>query len=148
MRSACQEFYLRFLSLLQWRWWSVFQYLHHHRQEWLMVQIFLLSLLGTLQQLQNPLVSQSWTKALPYHDIINVKFNFCREKYISQLLNVYVYPLIKFRCRSRELPIETGRSLGEYREKRMSKECIMGIIGDDFHFVLECPMQYTDMNWI
>jgi hypothetical protein len=64
---------------------------------------------------------------------------FQKEKYIDLLPETYALSLIKFRCSSHKLPIETGRKFGIVRENRICKDCNMLVIGDEFHFIMECP---------
>ena len=67
------------------------------------------------------------------------KQEFKREKYISQLPDKYVYSLCKFRCSNHRLPIEIGRRQGLDRKNRICQKCNMKVVGDEFHFVMECP---------
>ena len=69
----------------------------------------------------------------------NFKKEFGKENYINQLPNMFVFALIKFRCSSHKLEIETGRKNGINREDRLCKCCSMNALGDEFHFVFECP---------
>ena len=69
----------------------------------------------------------------------NFKRDFGRENYINQLPDMYVFALIKFRCSSHKLEIEIGRRNGVDRENRLCKNCSMNTLGDEFHFVFECP---------
>ena len=46
---------------------------------------------------------------------------------------------MKFRCSSHKLPIETGRRFGIDREERICKDCDMNVLGDEYHFIVECP---------
>ena len=73
----------------------------------------------------------------------NIKDTFCREKYISQLPDVYVISLMKFRCSNHSLQIEIGRRHNIPRENRICTNCNMGIIEDEFHFLFECPKFQT-----
>ena len=68
-------------------------------------------------------------------------FKTCFEKelYISSLPDMYVIALMKFRCVSHKLRIELGRVEGIERNDRICKDCNMNVIGDEFHFLLECP---------
>jgi len=68
-----------------------------------------------------------------------LKTDFGRERYISQLPDVHIFPLIKFRCCNHKLQIELGRREGLCREDRICKSCDLGLIGDEFHFIFECP---------
>ena len=71
------------------------------------------------------------------------KTEFIRERYINQLPDTYVLTLFQFRCGNHKLQIEMGRRMGVCRENRICKECNLNMIGDEFHFVLECPKYST-----
>ena len=76
------------------------------------------------------------TKCIFYKSI---KGEFCREQYIKQLPDALIFPLIKFRCGNHKLQIEIGRREGEVRGDRVCRECSMNSLGDEFHFILQCP---------
>ncbi len=86
---------------------------------------------------------QEWKQALNQSNkclyYVNFKTSFCRENYISQLPDVYVINLFKFRCSNHKLPIEIGRYSGMPRQNRICKECNLDVLGDEFHFIMECP---------
>lgn len=69
----------------------------------------------------------------------NFKTNFGLEKYITELPDVYVFPMIRFRCSCHKLAIEVGRYKGIPKEERFCTWCDMNEIGDEFHFVFQCP---------
>jgi hypothetical protein len=69
----------------------------------------------------------------------NFKHAFQREKYVTQLPDELIFPLIKFRCCCHKLMIEIGRHLGIPRNERFCKDCDMSDIGDEFHFIMMCP---------
>lgn len=69
----------------------------------------------------------------------NIKPEFGLEKYVSQLPDVYVISLMKFRCSNHKLSIELGRRQGVPRENRLCDKCDMGTLGDEFHLIFECP---------
>ena len=74
------------------------------------------------------------------------KQEFEREKYIYQLPDKYVYSLCKFRCSNHRLPIEIGRRLGLDRKNRICQKCNMKVVGDEFHFIMECPSMDSTRN--
>ena len=47
--------------------------------------------------------------------------------------------LCKFRLSNHKLPIERGRYSNIEREPRFCQLCNENMIGDEFHFILECP---------
>ena len=67
------------------------------------------------------------------------KTEFRREKYIMTLPNIHVINLMKFRCSCHKLPIEIGRRLGLDRQDRLCDKCDMQAMGDEYHFLIECP---------
>ena len=61
------------------------------------------------------------------------------EKYITTLdLNDRI-SLCKFRCGNYKLPIITGRYDGTPKEDRLCPLCNNQQLGDEFHYLLECP---------
>ena len=92
---------------------------------------------------------QEWREALEQSNKClfyrNFKQTFCKEKYISQLPDAYVISFLKFRCCNHNLEIELGRRTGTPRELRTCKKCTMSVIGDEFHFVMECP-KYDELR--
>ena len=65
--------------------------------------------------------------------------------YITRFPYIYIFPLIKFRSSCHKLEIELGRRIGIIREKRFCKSCDMNVLGDEFHFVMECS-SYSDIR--
>ncbi len=55
-------------------------------------------------------------------------------------------PLIKFRTTNHKLPIETGRWNNIELSERKCNKCNMNTIGDEFHYLLECPLLLNDRN--
>ena len=54
------------------------------------------------------------------------------------LPDVYIYPLIRFRCGNHKLMIETGRRFGIPHDERFCRDCDQNDLGDEFHFVMKC----------
>ena len=52
----------------------------------------------------------------------------------------YLFDLFKLRTRNHKLPIECGRWQGIERNRRLCKLCQKQEIGDEFHYILECPI--------
>ena len=100
------------------------------------------------QELQNNYV-RSWHEALANSNKClfyrNFKPDYGRERYISTIPDTYVLSLFQFRCSSHKLPIETGRYHNIPRELRLCRNCDMGVIGDEFHFIMECP-KFQDLR--
>ena len=62
------------------------------------------------------------------------------EKYLSVSMNFkYRKTLCKFRCSDHTLFIETGRHKGLDVNDRICKNCSLGLIEDEVHFLLVCP---------
>ncbi len=86
---------------------------------------------------------QSWqeeinmsSKALFYR-IIKDEPSF--EEYLDSLPFKHRNNLIRFRVSNHSLPIETGRWHNIKREERICPYCRGNVLGDEFHFILECP---------
>ena len=62
------------------------------------------------------------------------------EKYLSVSMNFkYRKTLCKFRCSDHTLLIETGRHKGLDVNDRICKNCSLGLVEDEVHFLLVCP---------
>ena len=86
---------------------------------------------------------QSWmqqcvncNKSCNYH---LYKTTFGIEKYLINLPFCYRVALTKLRTANHKLPIEKGRYRNLPREERKCSLCNEEKIGDEFHFLLECP---------
>ena len=86
---------------------------------------------------------QSWmqqcidcSKSCNYH---LYKTTFGIEKYLDNLPSCYRFALTKLRTANHKLPIEKGRYRNLPREERKCNLCNQEKIGDEFHFLLECP---------
>ena len=53
---------------------------------------------------------------------------------------------MKFRCSCHKLKIELGRHNGTERKNRICKDCEMNKMGDEFHFIFECPKYSENRN--
>ena len=82
------------------------------------------------------------------HDIMNsnktivyriYKDTHCYENYLSKLNSKSRLALCRFRLSNHKLPIERGRFSNIERERRFCQLCNENMIGDEFHFILECP---------
>lgn len=82
------------------------------------------------------------SKAVIYRE---VKLSWGFEKYLSHLNHEERIILCKFRCGNHPLPIEKGRFSNIPRNERLCTKCNMGMLGDEFHFVLCCPF-FKDMR--
>lgn len=68
-----------------------------------------------------------------------IKNSFGFEKYLSSLHFTHRKDLTRLRISSHRLNIETGRYAGIERSDRICSKCSMGVLGDEIHFMLECP---------
>ena len=59
--------------------------------------------------------------------------------YLLKLERSTYLPLVKFRTSNHHLPIETGRWNGIDINDRKCTKCPANEIGDEFHYLLECP---------
>ena len=67
------------------------------------------------------------------------KDTHCYENYLSKLNSKSRLALCRFRLSNHKLPIERGRFSNIKRERRFCQLCNKNMIGDEFHFILECP---------
>ena len=67
------------------------------------------------------------------------KDTHCYENYLSNLNSKSRLALCRFRLSNHKLPIERGRFSNIERERRFCQLCNGIMIGDEFHFILECP---------
>ena len=61
------------------------------------------------------------------------------ENYLSNLNSKSRLALCRFRLSNHKLPIERGRFSNIERERRFCQLCNGNMIGDEFHFIIECP---------
>ena len=68
------------------------------------------------------------------------------EKYLKEIDNYFIHrQTIKFRISDHSSMIEKGRHHGMLREDRICKQCDIGRVEDEFHFLLVCP-KYKDLR--
>lgn len=67
------------------------------------------------------------------------KNNFGFENYLDSLSFPYRRDLTRLRISSHRLNIEIGRYARIDRENRLCTNCTLGVLGDEIHFLLECP---------
>jgi hypothetical protein len=75
------------------------------------------------------------------------KETFIFEQYFDILDEKDFLTLCKFRTTNHKLPIEHGRWNNIPRENRKCNLCNLEEIGDEFHYILNCPYfkQYRDI---
>ena len=81
-------------------------------------------------------------KACNYH---LYKTEFKLETYLDNLPKSHRISLTKIRTSNHKLPIEKGRYLNLIREQRTCNLCTLNLVGDEFHFLLECK-QYDNLR--
>ena len=68
-----------------------------------------------------------------------IKSNFGFEKYLSSLHFNHRKDLTRLRISSHRLSIEIGRYARIDRSNCTCPKCSLGVLGDETHFLLECP---------
>ena len=87
---------------------------------------------------------QTWTQQCSdvnkscNYNLYKTSFGF--ESYLDNLPSCYRIPLTKLRTSNHKLPIEKGRYINLPREERTCNLCNLSNIGDEYHFLLECPV--------
>ena len=72
------------------------------------------------------------------------KSDFRFEKYLDVLNDKNRFTFCRFRTSNHRLPIEVGRWTNVERQNRLCQLCQSREIGDEFHYVLQCPNFVTD----
>ena len=72
------------------------------------------------------------------------KQNFHFEKYLIELPKRERIILCKFRCSNHKLPIVSGRYSNVPRDMRICTLCNMKVMGDEFHYLFQCPFFEKD----
>ena len=67
------------------------------------------------------------------------KLSFGTEPYLVILLSKLSKYLCKFRTRNHNLPIEKLCYIGIPKEERKCSLCDAGMVGDECHYLLQCP---------
>ena len=65
------------------------------------------------------------------------------QNYILKLPKQYVYALCKFKCANHRMPIVNGRYANIPVEERVCTLCQTNKLGDEFHYLFECPFFRT-----
>ena len=61
------------------------------------------------------------------------------ETYLDDLPRKMAVLFCKFRCSNHKLPVESGRYIDLPRHQRQCTKCDKHSVGDELHFILECP---------
>ena len=69
----------------------------------------------------------------------NVKSIFGFEKYLNHLSFLYRKDITRLRISSHKLNIEIDRYARVDRADRLCSKCSLGVLGDEKHFLFECP---------
>ena len=97
----------------------------------------------TVQNILESQYKQAWQDSLEQsskcsnYKIYKTEHKF--EKYLTLLPPRLLQILICFRLCNNRLPIETGRWRGTDHNLRKCNLCNLNLIGDEFHYLLECP---------
>ena len=75
------------------------------------------------------------TKCTLYKDF---KSEFGFEDYLLHAPYQYITYIIKFRLCNHKLPVERGRYLNIIRSERTCDVCDMNVLGDEYHYIMEC----------
>ena len=67
------------------------------------------------------------------------KENLDYEEYFNILEDRDVFTLCRFRTLNHSLPIENGRWFNIERGERKCNLCTRNDIGDEYHYIMECP---------
>jgi hypothetical protein len=67
------------------------------------------------------------------------KQDFGLEKYTTRLSNNNIRLLARFRTLNHKLPVQMGRYNNVPRNERICEKCDMGVLGDEYHYLLICP---------
>ena len=68
------------------------------------------------------------------------------EKYLTDLPKKERIVLCRFRCANHHLPIVSGRYSNIPRNMRFCNLCNLQSLGDEFHYLFECPFFANDRN--
>ena len=74
------------------------------------------------------------------------KQNLRFEKYLTDLPKKERITLCRFRCANHHLPIVAGRYSNTPRNMRFCNLCNLQSLGDEFHYLFECPFFANDRN--
>ena len=98
---------------------------------------------NTLEQKLNDIFLQSWSEDVNKNGhCVNYrifKTSLHIENYLIALNQQDRISLCKFRCGNNKLPINTGRYQCVARHERVCTLCKNHQLGDEFHYLLECP---------
>ena len=94
------------------------------------------------------------TRQQVWHDDVNVNsqcivYRIYKQKLVFEDYLVHLNPcdrkfFCRFRCLNNKLPIVTGRYANIPREDRICECCSLNQIGDEFHYLFQCPIFEND----
>ena len=99
-----------------------------------------------IQEWQSQLNSRS--SCMTYRSL---KTDFKQERYLTLPNKSDRINLSKFRCRNIKIPVVTGGYTNRNNpatpyENRLCEICNMNVIGDEYHYILECPIFQEHRN--
>jgi len=104
----------------------------------------------TIKQRLNDQYIQCWYTEInskeSFYNYRIYKIDFKQEKYISMLNEHYVKIFFQFRTLNHKLPIQTGRIHSILRNERICQRCNLNLIGDEYHYLFECPFFTLQRN--
>ena len=89
------------------------------------------------QNLSSTIFDNSQTKT---YRIFKQSLNSDIENYLIELPKKDRIILCRFRCSNHQLPIVSGRYTNTPRNMRICSLCDMNTLGDEFHYLFECPI--------
>ena len=93
---------------------------------------------------------QKWNEKIQDDDFYlsyrNFKVHNNPEPYLNCLPDHLVYALIEFRSGSRKLVVNKYDNLQSPRNERICTYCSLNLLGDEYHFLFECPILNTLRN--
>ena len=92
-------------------------------------------LIDQFQQKWHENLSES-SKGIAYYSF---KDRIALESYFTTLPKHLVLNMVRFRTSNHRLPIETGRWYDIDLDERICPLCTTGSLGDEYHYLLECP---------
>jgi len=94
------------------------------------------------QRLNNQFI-QEWQSRVAENSVCSnyhlFKKKFCFEEYLTYLPSILRQRVLKFRLSNHRLPIQQRLSLDIPRDEGICTVCDSGEVGDEFHYLLNCP---------
>ena len=111
--------------------------LKKQRREWIKASVERRLVDIHKQNLSSTIFDNSQTKT---YRIFKQSLNSDIENYLIELPKKDRIILCRFRCSNHQLPIVSGRYTNTPRNMRICSLCDMNTLGDEFHYLFECPV--------